>query len=134
MESLEASAFALAGALGEPPPIDTARLDEACMGMLPLRESLLQTFMADVRPGFEHLRGRIAAGDARRIEFEAHKLRGMSATIGAINLAMLLEEIETSAKAEDLGGLEPVFERAAREIGRVEKFIALLSDSLGNAA
>jgi len=135
MESLEASALALAGALAESaPPIDTARLEEACMGMAPLRESLLHTFMAEVRPGIDHLRQHCAVGDARRVEFEAHKLRGMSATIGAAQLAGLLAEIETAAQAEQLDGLESIVGRAKSEVTRVEQQITLLSESFGEAA
>ena len=135
IESLEASALALAGALAESaPPIDTARLEEACMGMAPLRESLLHTFMAEVRPGIDHLRQHCAVGDARRVEFEAHKLRGMSATIGAAQLAGLLAEIETAAQAEQLDGLESIVGRAKSEVTRVEQQITLLSESFGEAA
>src|SRR5439155_8488477 len=65
----------------EGPAIDLEQLDTACMGLPALRASLLHTFLGDVSIRLERLSHAFDAGDARRVEFESHGLKGMCATI-----------------------------------------------------
>src|SRR5207247_1657428 len=82
----------------EGPAIDLEQLEAACMGLPALRSSLLHTYLIDVPGRLERLRFAFGAGDLRRVEFEAHGLRGMCATIGAAGCTLLFGEMEERAR------------------------------------
>ena len=104
-------------------PIDTSRLEESCMGIPALREALLQTFRADVGPRLTRLAEAIVAGDPRRVEFEAHGLKGMSATIGAVACEAAFEEIERLGRDEDVRTASRLLQIAQGTVERTEQFI-----------
>ena len=104
--------------------LDRARLEDACMGDPALRRTLVQTFLNDVRGRLAHLGGRLAAGDAQAVEFEAHGLKGMCAAIGAVRCAELFGMIETRGREQDLTGLADLYASADDEVGRVEGVLA----------
>ncbi len=123
------------GATGVPeipegPAIDLEQLETACMGIPALRSSLLHTYLQDVRPRLDRLAQAFEAGDARRIEFESHGLKGMCATIGAPGCAVLFGEMESWAR--DDRALEAVIllEPARHEVLRTEQFIQRLDSIL----
>jgi PAS domain S-box-containing protein len=107
-------------------PIDTARLEESCMGIPALREALLQTFRADIGPRMMRLAEAIVDGDPRRVEFEAHGLKGMSATIGAVSCEAAFEEIERLGRDEDLRIASKLLQIAQDTVERTEQFIQRL--------
>ena len=75
-------------------------------------------------PGrLERLRFAFDAGDLRRVEFEAHGLRGMCATIGAGGCTMLFGEMEDRARADRLAEARLLLEPAIAEALRTEQFI-----------
>jgi CheY-like chemotaxis protein/HPt (histidine-containing phosphotransfer) domain-containing protein len=120
---------------GEPRPIiDTARLEESCMGIPALRDALLQTFISDIGSRMTRLTEAVVSHDARRIEFEAHNLKGMSATIGAGGCAEVFAEIERLAKDEHVVDVHPLMNRANQEVERAESYIRRLENILSRAA
>jgi CheY-like chemotaxis protein/HPt (histidine-containing phosphotransfer) domain-containing protein len=120
---------------GEPRPIiDTARLEESCMGIPALRDALLQTFINDIGSRMTRLTEAVVSHDARRIEFEAHNLKGMSATIGAGGCAEVFAEIERLAKDEQVVDIHPLMNRANQEVERAESYIRRLESILSRAA
>ena len=106
------------------PVLDRAQLEEACMGDPDLRRTLVQTFLSDVRRRVAHLGSRIAAGDARAVEFEAHGLKGMCGAIGAVRCAELFALIESHGRDGDLARTPEVFSAVDDEVGRVEGVLA----------
>jgi HPt (histidine-containing phosphotransfer) domain-containing protein len=114
--------------------LDNARLEEASMGVPALRNSLLQAFLSDVRPRFTRLRDAVKAGNARRAEFEAHGLVGMSRTIGAAAAGAMFARIEQLAESEDLGQAGTLLTRAEQEITRAEEHIRRLDEILRKVA
>jgi CheY-like chemotaxis protein/HPt (histidine-containing phosphotransfer) domain-containing protein len=114
-------------------PIDTGRLEGSCMGIPALRESLLQTFRADIGPRMMRLAEAVVAGDPRRVEFEAHGLKGMSATIGAVACEAAFEEIERLGRDEDLRAASRLLQIAQGTAERTEQFIARLERILSQA-
>ena len=114
-------------------PIDTARLESSCMGIPALRESLLQTFRADIGPRMMRLAEAVVAGDPRRVEFEAHGLKGMSATIGAVACEAAFEEIERLGRDEDLRTASRLLQIAQGTAERTEQFISRLERILSQA-
>jgi PAS domain S-box-containing protein len=115
-------------------PIDTARLEESCMGIPALREALLQTFRADIGPRMTRLAEAIVDGDPRRVEFEGHGLKGMSATIGAVACEAAFEEIERLGRDEDLRTASKLLQIAQDTVERTELFIQRLERILGGGA
>jgi HPt (histidine-containing phosphotransfer) domain-containing protein len=93
------------------------------MGLPALRSSLLHTFMIDVPGRLERLRFAFDANDLRRVEFEAHGLRGMCATIGATGCTVLFAEMEDRARADRLPAARLLLEPAIDEAHRTEQFI-----------
>jgi len=105
------------------PAIDLEQLEAACMGLPALRSSLLHTYMIDVPGRLERLRFAFDANDMRRVEFEAHGLRGMCATIGATGCTLLFGEMEDRARADRLPAARVLLEPAIAEAMRTEQFI-----------
>ena len=122
-------------AQGEPLAVlDSARLEEASMGVPALRNSLLQAFLSDVRPRLQKLKDAVRAGDARLVEFESHGLVGMCKTIGAAACAEVFEQVERLGENETLGAAQPLLQRAEQEIVRAEEHIRRLDQILRKVA
>lgn len=137
----EASAAAAGGdgVLKLPTPdgavLDRDQLEEACMGDPGLRRVLVQTFLSDVPGRLAHLGGRIAAGDARAVEFDAHGLKGMCGALGAVRCADLFGAIEAHGHDGELSGTAELFAVVEGEVGRVEGVLApLLNAAAPDAA
>ncbi len=112
------------------PPIDSARLEESSMGIPSLRDALLQTFLADVHPKMDRLAEAVRLRDARRIEFEAHGLRGMSATVGAMLCSDVFESLERAGREEKLDDLASLLARAVAEVEHTEQYVRRLGQIL----
>ena len=104
-------------------PIDFERLNDTSMGIPALREALLNTFLGDVDERVERLGEAIRGRDARRVEFEAHGLKGMSATIGARHCVACFAELERCGRENDLAPTQGPLDRARVEVARVREFI-----------
>jgi HPt (histidine-containing phosphotransfer) domain-containing protein len=105
------------------PALDLEQLESACMGLQPLRASLLQTFLHDVPIRVERLARAFEAEDTRRVEFEAHGLRGMCATVGANGCVTLFGEIEDRARDDQAAAARALLQPARDEVERTEQFI-----------
>lgn len=103
--------------------IDTAQLEESSMGIAALREALLQAFLNDVGPRMERLEEAIAESDGRRLEFEAHGLKGMSATIGATGCRQAFAELERAGRDDVLDSAAEWLDRARTEVDRARRHI-----------
>ncbi len=66
----------------------------------------LQTFAGDACASLERMRARVRTAEPRELAREAHRLKGSSASIGAVQLAGELAEIERSARGGATAGLE----------------------------
>ena len=105
------------------PVLDEARLESSCMGNPELKSILLRTFIHHIRPRLHRLREAATAGDAKGVEFEAHGLKGMSATIGAVCCADAFERIERLGREKRLEPVAPMLDYAEMEVARVEAVI-----------
>lgn len=122
------------GSAREMPALNTSRLEDSCMGIPALRETLLKAFLSDVRPRLDTLREHVEQNQARRAEFEAHGLRGMCATVGADACRAAFTEIEDCARGGDLSNAMSLIERAAHEVGRAEEYIRRFEEISKRAA
>jgi len=105
----------------ELPPLDEARLETMCMGVPSLRDKLLETFLHEIDPRLDRLMAAMSEKDAKLVEFEAHGLKGMSATIGAMVAAEVFASLETLGREGDLAAAEKVLNRATQEADRARR-------------
>ena len=108
------------------PALDLVRLEQTSMGVPALRDSLLSTFLNDVRPRLEQLGLAVNGRDARRVELEAHGLKGMCATVGAIACAELFAVLERVGREQTLDLAAPLLKRAHLEVTRTERYITTM--------
>ncbi|MEO5987753.1 MAG: response regulator [Candidatus Eisenbacteria bacterium] len=108
------------------PAVDLEQLNTSCMGLPALRTSLLHAFLGDVGPRMERLRQAFEEQDDRRVEFEAHGLRGMCATIGASGCNLLFGEVEQWAREGRTNDAQVLLQPALDEVRRVEEYIERL--------
>ena len=113
----------------EGPVLDRGQFEESCMGDADLRRVLAQTFISDTRNRLAKLAAKAEAGDARAVEFEAHGLKGMCATIGAVRCAHIFKELEMRGRQGNLDDLAPLVIAAEHEIGRVEGVLTPILDA-----
>ena len=116
-----------------PPVLDVARLEESCLGIAELRESLLQAFLRDVRPRLERLSAAASAEDSRQVQFEAHGLRGTCLTIGTSACARVFGELESMGSEGRLSEAKRMLQRAADEVDRAERELQAYRRKLGEA-
>jgi HPt (histidine-containing phosphotransfer) domain-containing protein len=93
------------------------------MGSPELRIVLMRAFMTHGRPRLTRLRSLLAQGDAQGVHFEAHGMKGMCSTVGALRCAELFAKIERFGKEGRLEPVAPLLDRADIEIGLVESMI-----------
>ena len=79
---------------------------------------LKEAFYVDAPRYLAELRGALPA-DAPRLRRAAHTLKANGATLGALGLAGLCQELEDRGEAATLDGLADLVERAAHELERV---------------
>ena len=75
--------------------------------------SIIDTFVRQAPERLATLATAVASGAGAEIAKAAHVYRGAAATIGARELAELLERVETSARAGDIDQARDVFERTS---------------------
>ena len=94
------------------PPVDLegfrATLREA--GAESALYSIIDTFVRQAPDRLAALAGAVASGTGTEIAKAAHVYRGAAATIGARELAELLERVETTARAGDIEQAQEAFE------------------------
>lgn len=75
---------------------------------------LMNGFAADARAALERMRGCARLGECAALAREAHRLKGSSATVGAVALSAACLEMERRARAGSCEGIEAGIERALR--------------------
>jgi HPt (histidine-containing phosphotransfer) domain-containing protein len=90
------------------------------MGNPDLRNILIRTFVMHIRPRLARLRQVAQSGDLEAVEFEAHGLKGMCATIGAMCCADVFGRIERLGRERRPEPISPSLDYAEIEVGRVE--------------
>ena len=113
------------------PILDPVRLDQSSMGNPELQKMLVQSFLTQVHPRLQRLREGVLLGDAEVVGFEAHALKGMCGTLGALRCAEVFEHMERLAQQQRLEPLRFKMDRAESEVQQVE---ALLREPESRAA
>lgn len=106
------------------PVLDEARLKSSSMGNVELEGILVRTFVNHIRPRLQRLRDAAHVSDSGAIEFEAHGLKGMCSTIGAMACADVFSRIERLGREKRFEPVAPMLDYAEIEVSRVEVLIA----------
>ena len=93
------------------------------MGNAELETILVRTFVHHIRPRLQRLRDAAQAADTDAVEFEAHGIKGMCATIGAMACADVFARIERLGREKRLEPVAPMLDYADIEVTRVETLI-----------
>ena len=103
--------------------LDEARLEASSMGNPELRNILVRTFVMHIRPRLARLREVAESGNLEAVEFEAHGLKGMCSTIGAMRCADVFGRIEKFGRERRPEPVAPLLDYAEIEVGQVEAFM-----------
>ncbi len=72
---------------------------------------LVSAFDQDNRVHLNSLEGLISSGDHQQVSREAHSIKGASSNLGALELADLCQQLESSAKQGDLSRASDLLEK-----------------------
>jgi CheY-like chemotaxis protein len=95
------------------------------MGDRRLANIVLDAFLGDFPSQLEILRGRFAEKDGPGARMQAHSLKGSSATVAAVSLSAIAQEMETAADAGELDLFDELLPRAAEEFERLKVELTL---------
>ncbi|MEI6034847.1 MAG: CHASE domain-containing protein [Verrucomicrobiae bacterium] len=90
---------------GAAPAFDRAGLMDRLGNDEDLARMVIERFLSEQPGQILLLKSFVAAGDARQVERQAHKIRGACATAGAAALCALAAELEQAGNAENLAGI-----------------------------
>ncbi|MCX7804182.1 MAG: response regulator [Planctomycetota bacterium] len=118
-----ADGSAPAPAAPEAPPFEIRELLDRLDGDMAACERLARLFAEDFAARMEELRAAIEKGDARRVEREAHTMKGSAANFAARGLYGSALEVETAAREGRLSDARAALLALATEFRRVEDCI-----------
>ena len=121
-ELLTAPVMPANGAETDPPAIDLKRLNDLFGDDLDVIDELLTLFQQSLVPLSERLRQEVQER-SRNLQSLAHELRGSASNVGALPLAKLARQLESTATAGDWAEIEALATRIDRELVRNSDFI-----------
>ena len=95
-------------------PIDVDQLMSRCMGQLDFAQEILRDFLETCETGLIKIRELGTDSDIESLRSTAHRLKGTSATVAAIQLSRIFEDVERFAASGD-------FESAIDRIGQLDE-------------
>jgi|GEM_PF-1090091 len=107
------------------PAFDMAAAMEQLGGDIDLMDALVRHYLNDAPPLFEKLRASLAAGDAERLSFAAHRVSGMARNFCAAAAAQAALNLEEKARHNDLAPAGPL-------LAKLERELVLLTAALNN--
>ena len=105
--------------------VDLAVLEEFRAMMGEVASELIGLFLEDTPRLLADLRETVAHGDAEGLQRAAHTLKSSSASLGAMGLSALCQELEVMRRA---GTLEGAAEKVARVEAEYERVKATLEE------
>jgi CheY-like chemotaxis protein/HPt (histidine-containing phosphotransfer) domain-containing protein len=106
-----------------PAPADLSRLQSLAEGDKAIVERLANMFLDDAGQHGKLLREAVEKGDAKRIESEAHRIKGGAGQVGAETLQGLAAELEGIGRKSDLGLAGEILAAFEVEYRRVSGFL-----------
>jgi HPt (histidine-containing phosphotransfer) domain-containing protein len=101
------------------PILDATCLDAASMGNVEIRGLLVDAFLTRTRQPLDRLKKAAEWNDVRALEIQAHAMRGMCQSVGAVRCAAALGQVEELASAGRLDDALVALERIDGELAAV---------------
>jgi len=121
---------ARAPATGASPPSDILNAEEI-MGQLGVNLSgysqFLDIFFEDAESQLEAIAEAIASTDPKKLEYQAHSLKGSAASIGAERVRDAALRLESMGRQKDLNGATDALKRLVDEMNALHEYIERLS-------
>ena len=105
-------------------PINRALLTEVTLGDAHLERQVLEQFRQSSREDSRSLRQAFEARDLTEVVRQAHRIKGASRSIGAIDLATSSEQLEHAGRSSDWDALESAMAGFEREVERLSDYLA----------
>ncbi|MGH7567695.1 MAG: response regulator [Gemmatimonadales bacterium] len=112
-----------APAAAPPVDLDGFRRDMRDAGAEAAVDSILDTFLSGAADRLAAVTGAIDAGDGTAIERQAHAYKSAAATIGAKELAAVLQQLEAAGKARDVPQARGLRDRLVRDSDAVTDYL-----------
>lgn len=109
---------------GGPSPIDREKLAEISLGDADFEREILADFRGAMDEDASHLVLALEASNKEDITRIAHRLKGASRAVGAIDLAAISERMEMAGRADDLAGINATKEPLFQEVDKLRKHLA----------
>ena len=110
--------------LDHPPPLDPAVVDGLTGGDAAEARALLGDFLASADEDLAAAAAARAAGDHAALARQAHKVKGASRIVGALELAQCAEALEAAARAADGQAAAPLAADLATAAERLRRHVA----------
>ena len=108
------------------PTLDVGRLRESSGDDPVFMRELLDEYLATLDARVTELEDSAQAGDAPKVRFQAHGLKGTSRTMGAAMLGELFQQIELCGASGDLAAAQLAIARLAPEVKNLRATVATL--------
>ncbi|OWY39469.1 hypothetical protein CEK28_08330 [Xenophilus sp. AP218F] len=105
-------------------PVDRSVLEVYSNGELMVELEILREFQQGNAEDVAELRAALAAEDADKVGFSAHRIKGASRMVGANALGRAAEAVEKAGKAHDLQRVREEMAAFDQELGRFEAWLA----------
>ncbi len=104
-------------------PADISRLQQLADGDKAIIERLINLFLDDASQHSKYLREAVEQRDAKRVESEAHRIKGGASQVGAEALRGLAAELEGLGRNAQLDTANEILKAFEDEYGRVSGFL-----------
>ncbi len=114
-----------------PVDLDAFRREMRAAGVEEAVDAILDTFVQSAGERIAALSAALASGEATAITHAAHAFKSSAGTIGAKNLAALLQQVEALAEAGDVAQARALAERFAKESAAVTAYVQRARQAAG---
>jgi HPt (histidine-containing phosphotransfer) domain-containing protein len=104
--------------------IDWEQLHQISEDSPEFERELLEMLAEDVTIHLDELRGAIERRDLETMLHESHYIKGASANVGIVDMALAARQVEDLARASTLDGAMPLVERMFAVLTQLENYLA----------
>lgn len=105
------------------PPIVAANLLEASGGDTRIEQEILIGFRRSNREDAQRLRSSLDMQDPEAIQRTAHRMKGASRKVGALDLASVCEQLEHASRDREMEKVQQLWPRLFAELERLDRFL-----------
>ena len=113
-------------AIAEEPaaPVDAATLDDLRCAVGDALDIIVESFLSDAERLLAEIATALPAGDTVAIKDCAHQLKSSSASVGALTLSALMQELEALGAEGTVAGAPALLDQANADFKRVRAYFS----------